>query len=72
MTKKSRKPQGFQCLDVERRKAIARMGGKASQKSGKGHRWNRQEASQHGKKGGQKSAAKRREAMKARKLKKSA
>jgi general stress protein YciG len=73
MTKKKqakagKKLQGFAAISAERRQEIARMGGKASNKSGKAHRWNRQEASQHGKKGGQKSAALRRAAMKARKL----
>jgi general stress protein YciG len=62
-----RKPRGFAVIDPERRREIARMGGQASAKSERSHKWSREEALQHGRKGGLKSAQKRREEMKARK-----
>jgi general stress protein YciG len=63
-----RKPQGFAVISEERRKEIATMGGKASAASGRAHKWTKAQAQEMGKKGGLKSAKKRREAMKARKL----
>jgi general stress protein YciG len=63
-----KKPRGFQCIDPEKRREIARQGGKASAASGKSHKWDSATAKIVGKKGGLKSAKVRREAMKARKL----
>lgn len=43
--------QGFASMDPDKRRLIASSGGKASQATGKAHRWNREEASVAGKKG---------------------
>ncbi|MBL8632871.1 MAG: stress-induced protein [Myxococcales bacterium] len=45
-------PRGFAVLDAERRREIARLGGQTAHKNGNAHRFNPQEASQAGKKGG--------------------
>jgi general stress protein YciG len=45
------RPRGFAAMSREQRSAIARMGGKATQASGNGHRWTSEEASAAGKKG---------------------
>jgi len=44
--------RGFAVLDAERRKEIARLGGKTAHKNGNAHRFNPEEASMAGKKGG--------------------
>lgn len=44
--------RGFATLSTERRREIARMGGKAAQARGRGHRWDREEARAAGRKGG--------------------
>ena len=44
--------RGFASMDREKQREIASMGGKASQKRGKGHRFTSEEASKAGKKGG--------------------
>jgi hypothetical protein len=46
-----RKPQGFAAMSERRRKQVASLGGLASQKSGKAHRWDSEEASKAAKKG---------------------
>lgn len=43
---------GFQLLSPERMREIASMGGKKANELGRGHKWNRQEASIAGRKGG--------------------
>ncbi len=44
--------RGFAVLDAERRKEIARLGGKTAHRNGNAHRFNPEEASMAGKKGG--------------------
>ncbi len=44
--------RGFAVLDAERRKEIARLGGKTAHANGNAHRFNPEEASLAGKKGG--------------------
>lgn len=50
---KEKKKQGFGSgkISKERHKEIASMGGKASQESGKGHRYTSEEAKEAGRKG---------------------
>jgi general stress protein YciG len=48
-----RLPRGFAAMTPERRQAIGRLGGKASQAKGTGHHWTRDEAKIAGKKGGE-------------------
>lgn len=45
-------PRGFAVLDAERRREIARLGGQTAHKNGNAHRFNPEEASLAGKKGG--------------------
>jgi uncharacterized protein len=52
-----RKPQGLATLTEERRREIARMGGKAAQAGGRGHRWSPEEARAAGSKGGKAAQA---------------
>ena len=44
--------RGFALLTPERRKEVASSGGKTSQSRGTAHKWNAEEASLAGKKGG--------------------
>lgn len=53
-------PPGFQALTPERRRAIAKLGGTASHKSGAAHEWTSKEAAEAGRKGGKASWAARR------------
>lgn len=48
--------RGFAAMSPEKRKEISSRGGHAAQKKGTAHRWNVQEASLAGVKGGQASA----------------
>lgn len=50
ITKKS--TRGFASMDKEKQRAIASLGGKASQEKGTGHRYTTDEARAAGKKGG--------------------
>lgn len=45
--------RGFAGMSLEKRKAIASMGGKAAHKKGVAHTWNSETAAKAGKKGGQ-------------------
>ncbi len=47
-----KKPRGFAAISPEQRREISRKGGKAVAKSGRGHRWTKAEAREHGRKGG--------------------
>ena len=49
---KSKKKRGFASLHPTDRSHVARLGGLASQKTGRAHNWNQQEARQAGLKGG--------------------
>lgn len=53
---RARRPHGFAALTPERRRELAARGGKASQASGKGHRFTPEEARLAGSKGGRKTA----------------
>lgn len=44
--------RGFAAMSDEKRREIARMGGKAAHEQGTAHKWNSEEARQAGKKGG--------------------
>ncbi len=52
--RETKKPRGLAALSPERRREIARLGGKAAQQTGKPHRFSSEEARQAGKKGGEK------------------
>ena len=47
--------RGFASMDPEEQRRISSEGGKASHEKGTGHEWNSREASEAGKKGGEKS-----------------
>ena len=47
--------RGFASMDPERQRQIASEGGRAAHRQGVAHKWNSQEASQPGRKGGQNS-----------------
>ena len=49
---KSKKKRGFASLHPTDRSHVARLGGLASQKTGKAHNWDKEEARQAGLKGG--------------------
>lgn len=49
---KTRKPGGFALMDPERRREIARQGGKAAHAAGTGHRFTPEQARIAGEKGG--------------------
>jgi general stress protein YciG len=51
--------RGFAVMTAEQRSAIASKGGKASQASGRGHRFTQEEAREAGRKGGHAAAEKR-------------
>jgi len=46
------RPKGLAVLSPEKRKEIARLGGIASHKLGKGHQWSSKEATEAGRAGG--------------------
>jgi general stress protein YciG len=46
------KDRGFASMDIERRKAIASLGGLAAHRKGTAHEWTSEEAQKAGKKGG--------------------
>jgi uncharacterized protein len=56
------KPNGFATLSPERRAEISRLGGKAAQATGRGHRFTAEEARAAGSKGGLAMRAKRKAA----------
>jgi len=53
--------RGFALMSPQKRRAIARMGGKASHALGRAHKWDYQAASDAGKKGGKISSERRKE-----------
>lgn len=58
---KTRRVRGLAALSPERRREIARMGGRTSQARGTAHQWTAEEASAAGKKGSSRYAAKKAE-----------
>jgi general stress protein YciG len=54
---KSKSKRGFAAMSLEQRRRIASLGGKAAQKRGTGHRWDHEEATAAGRKGGQATQA---------------
>ena len=52
--------RGFAAMSPERQREIARQGGKAAHELGVAHQWNKDEARNAGKKGGQISGYRRR------------
>ena len=54
---KKKAKRGFAAMSPQQRKAIASMGGRSAQASGKGHQWTPAEARAAGKKGGRASQA---------------
>lgn len=52
--------RGFASMDRERRREIARMGGKAAHAKGTAHEWTLDEAREAGRKGGQVASKRRR------------
>ncbi len=54
-----KRQRGFAAMDEEKRREIARKGGKAAQEKGTAHRFTSIEASEAGRKGGQASHEKR-------------
>ncbi len=50
--------RGFGSMDKEKQRKIASRGGKAAHKSGKAHKWTKEEASLAGKLGGRAKANK--------------
>lgn len=56
-TQKSRR--GFAAMSAERQREIASQGGRAAHQQGVAHEWNKDEAREAGKKGGQISGTKR-------------
>jgi uncharacterized protein len=57
----TRRARGLAALSPERRREIARMGGRTSQAHGTAHQWTAEEASQAGKKGSARYARKKAE-----------
>jgi len=53
--------RGFQLMSPERRRQVARAGGRAAQASGAAHRWSSEEARVAGQKGGRVSSGRHRE-----------
>jgi general stress protein YciG len=49
--------RGFAAMDAELRREIVSLGGKAAQERGTGHRWDHEEATAAGRKGGQATQA---------------
>lgn len=58
-TEHRKRQRGFAAMDEEKRREIARKGGKAAQDKGTAHRFTSAEASEAGRKGGQASHEKR-------------
>ncbi|MGZ3611400.1 MAG: KGG domain-containing protein [Ktedonobacteraceae bacterium] len=58
---KTRRVRGLAALSPERRREIARMGGRTSQARGTAHQWTAEEASAAGKKGSARYALKKQE-----------
>jgi general stress protein YciG len=54
--------RGFAAISAERQREIASQGGRAAHQQGVAHEWSREEAAAAGKKGGQASGSKRRNA----------
>ena len=52
--------RGFAAMSPERQRQIASQGGLTAHEKGLAHKWNKDEASEAGKKGGQASGVKRR------------
>jgi hypothetical protein len=59
------KKRGFALLSPERRRELARLGGKACQASGKAHRWTEKNGKAIGRLGGLASQRKKREKLEA-------
>jgi hypothetical protein len=57
----AKKPQGLAAVSPEKRKEIARAGGRAAAQSGKAHRFTSEEAKVAGKRGGSISRRRRKE-----------
>jgi hypothetical protein len=57
----TRRARGLAALSLERRREIARMGGRTSQARGTAHQWTAAEASAAGKKGSSRYALKKAE-----------
>jgi general stress protein YciG len=55
-----KRKQGFATMTPEQRREVARKGGIAAQRQGVAHRWDREEASIAGRKGGRASVLRRR------------
>lgn len=53
--------RGFASMSAERQRTIASMGGRAAHEQGVAHQWDRQQAMEAGRKGGQASGRKRAE-----------
>lgn len=54
-----KRKRGFAAMDAERQRQIASLGGRAAHEQGVAHEWDKQEAADAGKKGGQASGKKR-------------
>jgi hypothetical protein len=54
---KSKSKRGFAAMNLEQRRRIASLGGKAAQKRGTGHKWTKEEAIAAGSKGGKTTEA---------------
>jgi general stress protein YciG len=52
MEEKKKGKQGFASMDKEKQREIAQKGGKVAHEKGLAHKWNKEEASEAGKKGG--------------------
>jgi len=61
MSEEIKKRKGFAALSPERRKEIARQGGKKAQETGRAHRWTSDEAREAGRKGGKSTQQTRRD-----------
>jgi general stress protein YciG len=57
----TRRARGLAAMSLERRREIARMGGRTSQARGTAHQWTAEEASAAGKKGSARYALKKAE-----------
>jgi general stress protein YciG len=56
---KVKSKRGFAAMSAERKKQIASLGGKTAHEKGVAHKWNKKEAVEAGRKGGQISGFKR-------------
>lgn len=57
--RESKSKRGFASMSPERQREIASQGGRAAHQQGVAHEWDRQQAMEAGKKGGQASGRKR-------------